>query len=428
MIPAALLVRNPRPRGRRGPAATPRPGREFTAAQALRTPQFAAIALTHFACCAAHSGPIFHMVTHAIDHGVSAMAATTVLGAAGLPRWAGGYVRARGRSRRRQAHVLLVGLAIQALAVSLYLVTRQLCGLLRARARVRLLVRRRDAALRDPRARVLRPADHGHGLRRGGPVSLWAWRSARGRAAGCTTRSAATAGSSSARPRSASARSPSPLTFRPPRSLPAPLPMPIVVNSTTWGALSAPQGPQRSRRPGAAGVPLDDAIRLQALHRGVANQGVAAARAGRRVHAAARWGSVLTRRPCASRRSFAAEHGRILATLIRLLGDIDVAEEALQDGVRGGARALAGGRHAGESGEPGRSPRGGTRRSTQAAPRRSTASRGSRRRSRGIIELLGRGGGCARARRSAAADLHVLPSRTRTPTRRSRSRCARSAD
>jgi RNA polymerase sigma-70 factor, ECF subfamily len=26
-----------------------------------------------------------------------------------------------------------------------------------------------------------------------------------------------------------------------------------------------------------------------------------------------------------------AEHGRILATLIRLLGDIDVAEEALQE-------------------------------------------------------------------------------------------------
>src|SRR3989449_2657284 len=33
----------------------------LTVAQALRTPQFAAIALTFFACCAAHSGPIFHM-------------------------------------------------------------------------------------------------------------------------------------------------------------------------------------------------------------------------------------------------------------------------------------------------------------------------------------------------------------------------------
>ena len=53
-------------------------------AQALRTPQFAAIALTYFACCAAHSGPIFHMVSYAIDCGVAAMAATTVFSAAGL--------------------------------------------------------------------------------------------------------------------------------------------------------------------------------------------------------------------------------------------------------------------------------------------------------------------------------------------------------
>jgi hypothetical protein len=45
-------------------------GAELTAAQAFRTPQLAAIAFTFFACCATHSGPIFHMVTHAIDRGV----------------------------------------------------------------------------------------------------------------------------------------------------------------------------------------------------------------------------------------------------------------------------------------------------------------------------------------------------------------------
>jgi len=67
-------------------------GREFTAVQALRTPQFAAIALAHFACCAAHSGPIFHMVTNAIDHGVSAMAAATVLSVAGLASLGGRIV------------------------------------------------------------------------------------------------------------------------------------------------------------------------------------------------------------------------------------------------------------------------------------------------------------------------------------------------
>src|SRR5439155_1594788 len=79
VIPAALLVRDP---PGPAPAAVGAPAgdqaRALTVAQALRTPQFAAIALTYFACCAAHSGPIFHMVTHAIDRGVPAMAAATV--------------------------------------------------------------------------------------------------------------------------------------------------------------------------------------------------------------------------------------------------------------------------------------------------------------------------------------------------------------
>src|SRR4029453_2552562 len=63
IIPAALLVREPAA-SRPGAASAGGEGGEFTAGQALRTPQFAAIALTNFACCAAHSGPIFHMVTH----------------------------------------------------------------------------------------------------------------------------------------------------------------------------------------------------------------------------------------------------------------------------------------------------------------------------------------------------------------------------
>ena len=58
-------------------------------AQVLRTPQFAAIGLTHFACCAAHSGPIFHMVSYAIDCGVASMTAATVFGTAGLAALSG---------------------------------------------------------------------------------------------------------------------------------------------------------------------------------------------------------------------------------------------------------------------------------------------------------------------------------------------------
>jgi MFS family permease len=130
IIPAALLVRNP-------PVAAPGlgsresldgAGGEFTAAQALRTPQFAALAITNFACCAAHSGPIFHMVTNAIDHGVSAMAAATVLSAAGLASFTGRIVCGIIADRVGAKPTLLAGLALQALAVSLYLFTRGLPG------------------------------------------------------------------------------------------------------------------------------------------------------------------------------------------------------------------------------------------------------------------------------------------------------------
>ena len=97
-------------------------------AQALRTPQFAAIALTNFACCAAHSGPIFHMVTHAIDHGIPAMAATTVLSVAGLASLSGRIVCGLMADRIGAKRMLLVGLALQAVSVSLYVFTRDLAS------------------------------------------------------------------------------------------------------------------------------------------------------------------------------------------------------------------------------------------------------------------------------------------------------------
>ena len=137
-----------------------RRGRELTAAQALRTPQFAAIALTYFACCAAHSGPIFHMVTHAIDHGGSAMAAATVMSVAGLASLSGDRLRARRRPRRREA---CAGLRARPPGGGDEPLPRhpRALAVLRGRADVRVRLRRRDAALRDPRARILRRADMG---------------------------------------------------------------------------------------------------------------------------------------------------------------------------------------------------------------------------------------------------------------------------
>jgi MFS family permease len=127
IVPAGLLVREPTA-ARAGAGATTlgAPGQEFTVGQALRTPQFAAIALAYFACCAAHSGPIFHMVTHAIDHGITVMAAATVLSVAGLASLSGKIVCGLVADRVGAKRTLLVGLAIQAVSVSLYVFTRDL--------------------------------------------------------------------------------------------------------------------------------------------------------------------------------------------------------------------------------------------------------------------------------------------------------------
>jgi MFS family permease len=127
IVPAALLVREPAAVPGAGAAATAGAGgQEFTVGQALRTPQFAAIALAYFACCGAHSGPIFHMVTHAIDHGIPVMAAATVLSVAGLASLSGKIVCGLVADRVGAKRTLIVGLAIQAVAVSLYVFTRDL--------------------------------------------------------------------------------------------------------------------------------------------------------------------------------------------------------------------------------------------------------------------------------------------------------------
>lgn len=128
IIPMALLVREPAAAGADAAGALGTDGPEMTVGQALRTPQFAAIALAYFCCCAAHSGPIFHMVTHAIDRGVTAMAAVTVLSVAGLASLGGKIVCGLVADRVGAKQTLVVGLAIQAVAVTLYIFTRDLAS------------------------------------------------------------------------------------------------------------------------------------------------------------------------------------------------------------------------------------------------------------------------------------------------------------
>src|SRR5262249_34799574 len=63
LIPPSVRVRPPPKAAHATDAAAPAlaASRDYplTGSQALLTPQFAALAITHFACCAAHSGPLF---------------------------------------------------------------------------------------------------------------------------------------------------------------------------------------------------------------------------------------------------------------------------------------------------------------------------------------------------------------------------------
>jgi MFS family permease len=124
VIPAALLIREQTAAiDKAAPLAKP-VGPDFTAAEVVRSPQFWAIALTHFGCCAAHSGPIFHMVTHAIDQGVAGMTAATVLSVSGLSSVVGRIATGLLADRFGAKRTLIVGLALQAVMVSLYLLAR----------------------------------------------------------------------------------------------------------------------------------------------------------------------------------------------------------------------------------------------------------------------------------------------------------------
>ena len=119
VLPTSLLVRNApvEPLLASGLAAD---DKGFTVGQALRTPQFAAVSGTFFACCAAHSGPIFHMVSYAIDCGVPAMTAATVLGTAGVSSLVGRIVFGLTADRLGAKPTLVAGLLLQAASIQLY--------------------------------------------------------------------------------------------------------------------------------------------------------------------------------------------------------------------------------------------------------------------------------------------------------------------
>ena len=132
ILPAALLLRP-------APAADDRPVTDrsvtggmrddMTLGRALKTSVFWVLALANFACCAAHSGPIFHMVSYATYCGVAPLTAATVLGAAGLAAMCGRVICGLLADRVGAKRTLATCLVLQAVAIALYPLAHQIDAL-----------------------------------------------------------------------------------------------------------------------------------------------------------------------------------------------------------------------------------------------------------------------------------------------------------
>lgn len=123
LLPAALLVRQP-PAAVAASDGTPAPAADdpgMSVGQALRSPQFIVLGLTFFACCAAHSGPIFHMVSYAMSCGIAPMAAVSIYSVEGLAGLGGRVLYGVLGDRLGVKPVLVAGLAIQGLVIAAYL-------------------------------------------------------------------------------------------------------------------------------------------------------------------------------------------------------------------------------------------------------------------------------------------------------------------
>jgi MFS family permease len=113
LVPAALFVRRPpAPQAAEQGAAD---GSSMSLRDAFVSAPFIVLALTFFACCAAHAGPIFHTVTYAMTCGLAPLAAVTIYSVEGLAGLGG-----------RLALVLIAGLLIQAVAAGLFIFASRL--------------------------------------------------------------------------------------------------------------------------------------------------------------------------------------------------------------------------------------------------------------------------------------------------------------
>ena len=120
LIPAALFVRSVPGTHASGAANT------LSTRGVVRSVPFIVLALTYFACCAAHSGPIFHTISYAIACGVAPIAAVTIYSVEGLAGLGGRLALGLLADRYGVKRILIAGLLIQALAAGTFVFVNRL--------------------------------------------------------------------------------------------------------------------------------------------------------------------------------------------------------------------------------------------------------------------------------------------------------------
>jgi MFS family permease len=125
LVPAALFVRRPpapQAAAERGAAEGP----PMSLRDAFVSAPFIVLALTFFACCAAHAGPIFHTVTYAMTCGLAPLAAVTIYSVEGLAGLGGRLALGVLADRIGVKPVLIAGLLIQAVAAGMFIYASRL--------------------------------------------------------------------------------------------------------------------------------------------------------------------------------------------------------------------------------------------------------------------------------------------------------------
>jgi MFS family permease len=126
LVPAALLVRRPPAPAAGLASGLAEEGAGMSLSEAFRSPQFIVLGFTFFACCAAHSGPIFHMVSYAMVCGIAPMAAVSIYSVEGLAGLGGRLLYGVLADRLGVKPVLVAGLIVQAVVIAAYTLVSRL--------------------------------------------------------------------------------------------------------------------------------------------------------------------------------------------------------------------------------------------------------------------------------------------------------------